>query len=151
MNRNDIFTYKKIWPFLNIDNLIPPANLPTTYVMYKLDRKNLFIKDTRILNNYRFNPSLEMVTVASSPRPENNSMEVETETQYLKIAKKGGGHKGTWTYYNWLILIRSSFLLHGSGCAYWYICLHVVKICYCVSTFIEFCQNLVIASIQSLI
>jgi len=63
--------------------------------MYKLDRKNLFIKDTRILNNYRFNPSLEMVTVASSPRPENNSMEVETETQYLKIAKKGGGHKGT--------------------------------------------------------
>ncbi|XP_020609428.1 uncharacterized protein LOC110048011 [Orbicella faveolata] len=35
----------------------------------------------------------EMVTVASSPRPENSSMEVETETQYLKIAKKGGGHK----------------------------------------------------------
>ena len=51
-----------------------------------------------ILINYGFNPSLEMVTVASSPRPENNSMEVETETQYLKIAKKGGGHKGTWTY-----------------------------------------------------
>ncbi|XP_078345356.1 uncharacterized protein LOC144630857 isoform X20 [Oculina patagonica] len=37
----------------------------------------------------------EMVTVASSPRPENldSSMEVDTETNYLKIAKKGGGHK----------------------------------------------------------
>lgn len=42
-----------------------------------------------------FFPS-EMVTVASSPRSPNldSSMEVETETQYLKIAKKGGGHKG---------------------------------------------------------
>jgi len=37
----------------------------------------------------------EMVTVASSPRPSNldSSMEVETDTEYLKIAKKGGGHK----------------------------------------------------------
>lgn len=41
-----------------------------------------------------------MVTVASSPRPENldSSMEVETETQYLKIAKKGGGHKGIYVH-----------------------------------------------------
>lgn len=40
-----------------------------------------------------------MVTVAStSPRPANlySSMEVETETDYLKTAKKGGGHKGTY-------------------------------------------------------
>ncbi|XP_027048139.1 uncharacterized protein LOC113675743 isoform X3 [Pocillopora damicornis] len=37
----------------------------------------------------------EMVTVASSPRPANldSSLEVDTETDYLKIAKKGGGHK----------------------------------------------------------
>ena len=37
-----------------------------------------------------------MVTVASSPRPANldSSAEVDTETDYLKIAKKGGGHKG---------------------------------------------------------
>ena len=37
-----------------------------------------------------------MVTVASSPRPANldSSLEVDTETDYLKIAKKGGGHKG---------------------------------------------------------
>lgn len=42
------------------------------------------------------NFSLEMVTVASSPRPANldSSLEVDTETDYLKIAKKGGGHKG---------------------------------------------------------
>ncbi|RMX42572.1 hypothetical protein pdam_00016902 [Pocillopora damicornis] len=39
----------------------------------------------------------EMVTVASSPRPANldSSLEVDTETDYLKIAKKGGGHKVT--------------------------------------------------------
>ena len=43
-----------------------------------------------------------MVTVASSPRPENSSMEVETETQYLKIAKKGGGHKGS--YCSWSLV-----------------------------------------------
>ncbi|XP_078345349.1 uncharacterized protein LOC144630857 isoform X13 [Oculina patagonica] len=37
----------------------------------------------------------EMVTVASSPRSPNldSSVEVDTETHYLKIAKKGGGHK----------------------------------------------------------
>ncbi|XP_022793649.1 uncharacterized protein LOC111332557 isoform X5 [Stylophora pistillata] len=37
----------------------------------------------------------EMVTVASSPRSTNldSSLEVDTETDYLKIAKKGGGHK----------------------------------------------------------
>lgn len=37
-----------------------------------------------------------MVTVASSPRPANldSSMDVETDTDYLKTAKKGGGHKG---------------------------------------------------------
>jgi len=64
--------------------------------MYKLKKKDLFTKNTS------FNPSLEMVTVASSPRPENSSMEVETETQYLKIAKKGGGHKGT--YSSWSLV-----------------------------------------------
>ena len=37
-----------------------------------------------------------MVTVVSSPRSPNPdaTKEVETETDYLKIAKKGGGHKG---------------------------------------------------------
>ncbi|XP_068688838.1 uncharacterized protein [Montipora foliosa] len=34
----------------------------------------------------------EMVTVASSPRP-LSAVEINTETKYLKIAKKGGGHK----------------------------------------------------------
>ena len=40
--------------------------------------------------------SLEMVTVSSSPRPTNldSSVSVKTDTEYLKIAKKGGGHKG---------------------------------------------------------
>ena len=35
-----------------------------------------------------------MVTV--SPRPSNidSSVDIETDTDYLKIAKKGGGHKG---------------------------------------------------------
>jgi len=49
-----------------------------------------------------------MVTVASSPRPENSSMEVETETQYLKIAKKGGGHKGTYSVADHLLKIFSN-------------------------------------------
>ncbi|XP_074628047.1 uncharacterized protein LOC141885979 isoform X2 [Acropora palmata] len=37
----------------------------------------------------------EMVTVASSPRPSSHdgSLEIEMNTEYLKIAKKGGGHK----------------------------------------------------------
>ncbi|CAH3128325.1 unnamed protein product [Porites lobata] len=35
---------------------------------------------------------LEMVTVASSPRP-SSAAEVETDTEYLKTARKGGGHK----------------------------------------------------------
>ncbi|XP_073230892.1 uncharacterized protein [Porites lutea] len=34
----------------------------------------------------------EMVTVASSPRP-SSAAEVETDTEYLKTARKGGGHK----------------------------------------------------------
>ena len=34
-----------------------------------------------------------MVTVASSPRPPS-AVDVDTDTEYLKIAKKGGGHKG---------------------------------------------------------
>ena len=34
-----------------------------------------------------------MVTVASSPRP-SSAAEVETDTEYLKTARKGGGHKG---------------------------------------------------------
>lgn len=37
----------------------------------------------------------EMVTVSSTPRQSNidASLDIETETDYLKIAKKGGGHK----------------------------------------------------------
>ena len=42
------------------------------------------------------NISLEMVTVSSSPRPTNldSSVNVKADTEYLKVAKKGGGHKG---------------------------------------------------------
>lgn len=38
----------------------------------------------------------EMLTVANSPRPSglDSSLEIEVNTEYLKIAKKGGGHKG---------------------------------------------------------
>jgi len=37
-----------------------------------------------------------MVTVSASPRPASteSSVNIEIETDYLKIAKKGGGHKG---------------------------------------------------------
>ena len=44
---------------------------------------------------------LEMVTVASSPRP-SSAAEVETDTEYLKTARKGGGHKG-WLEYEFRI------------------------------------------------
>jgi len=46
--------------------------------------------------SYIFLPFPEMVTVSTSPRPSSmdSSVNIETETDYLKIAKKGGGHKG---------------------------------------------------------
>ena len=39
---------------------------------------------------------LEMVTVPNTPRSSNqdSSVDVELDTNYLKMAKKGGGHKG---------------------------------------------------------
>ena len=48
----------------------------------------------RIINHYLF--FVEMVTVVSSPRSPSaaGSADTPTETDYLKIAKKGGGHKG---------------------------------------------------------
>ena len=44
---------------------------------------------------------IEMVTLPSSPRPSStaSSIDIETNTDYLKIAKKGGGHKGK--YWSW--------------------------------------------------
>ena len=47
-----------------------------------------------------------MVTLPSSPRPSSaaSSIDIETNTDYLKMAKKGGGHKGWyWTrQHNWI-------------------------------------------------
>jgi len=43
---------------------------------------------------------VEMVTLPNSPRKStagNSVTDIETDTDYLKIAKKGGGHKGKWT------------------------------------------------------
>ena len=40
---------------------------------------------------------VEMVTLPNSPRQStagNSVIDIETDTDYLKIAKKGGGHKG---------------------------------------------------------
>lgn len=40
-----------------------------------------------------------MVTLPNSPRKStagNSVVDIETDTDYLKIAKKGGGHKGKW-------------------------------------------------------
>ena len=40
-----------------------------------------------------------MVTLPNSPRKSasgNSVIDIETDTDYLKIAKKGGGHKGNW-------------------------------------------------------
>lgn len=39
---------------------------------------------------------LEMVTLPKSPRPSStaSSIDIEIDTDYLKTAKKGGGHKG---------------------------------------------------------
>ena len=42
---------------------------------------------------------VEMVTLPNSPRKStagNSVIDIETDTDYLKIAKKGGGHKGKW-------------------------------------------------------
>ena len=53
-----------------------------------------------------------MVTVASSPRP-LSAVEINTETKYLKIAKKGGGHKGWQTYK--VHLTKKNFFLEDNG------------------------------------
>ena len=40
---------------------------------------------------------VEMVTLPNSPRKStagNSVIDIETDTDYLQIAKKGGGHKG---------------------------------------------------------
>ena len=44
---------------------------------------------------------VEMVTVVSSPRSPSaaGSADTPTQTDYLKIAKKGGGHKGKISLY----------------------------------------------------
>ena len=56
----------------------------------------------------------EMVTVASSPRPSSHdgSLEIEMNTEYLKIAKKGGGHKGKFFFIE-LLSIRAALVRHG--------------------------------------
>ena len=54
---------------------------------------------------------IEMVTVASSPRP-SSAAEVETDTEYLKTARKGGGHKG-WLEYEFRINLFTRHLLEG--------------------------------------
>lgn len=58
---------------------------------------------------------LEMVTVASSPRP-SSAAEVETDTEYLKTARKGGGHKG-WLEYEFRIILFTRHMLEGSSVA----------------------------------
>lgn len=37
----------------------------------------------------------EMMTVSSQRSSANSLLDIETDTDYLKVAKKGGGHKGT--------------------------------------------------------
>lgn len=39
---------------------------------------------------------LEMITLPKSPHPSStaSSIDIEIDTDYLKTAKKGGGHKG---------------------------------------------------------
>ena len=54
---------------------------------------------------------IEMVTVASSPRP-SSAAEVETDTEYLKTARKGGGHKG-WLEYEFRINLYTMHMLKG--------------------------------------
>ena len=56
---------------------------------------------------------IEMVTVASSPRP-SSAAEVETDTEYLKTARKGGGHKG-WLEYEFRINLYTMHMLEGSS------------------------------------
>lgn len=56
----------------------------------------------------------EMVTVASSPRPSSHdgSLEIEMNTEYLKIAKMGGGHKGKFSFTE-LLSIRAALVRYG--------------------------------------
>ena len=52
-----------------------------------------------------------MVTVASSPHP-SSAAEVETDTEYLKTARKGGGHKG-WLKYEIRMDLYTMHMLKG--------------------------------------
>ena len=58
---------------------------------------------------------IEIVTVASSPRS-SSAAEVETDTEYLKTARKGGGHKG-WLEYEFRINLYTRHMLEGSSVA----------------------------------
>ena len=58
---------------------------------------------------------IEMVTVASSPRS-SSAAEVETDTEYLKTARKGGGHKG-WLEYEFRINLYTRHMLEGPSVA----------------------------------
>ena len=63
------------------------------------------------LLNILLHSCIEMVTVASSPRP-SSAAEVETDTEYLKTARKGGGHKG-WLEYEFRINLYTRHMLEG--------------------------------------
>ena len=52
-----------------------------------------------------------MVTVVSSPRP-SSAAEVEIDTEYLKTARKGGGHKG-WLKYEIRMDLYTMHMLKG--------------------------------------
>ena len=48
----------------------------------------------------------EMVTLPNSPCPSSTAsaaIDIETDTDYLKTAKKGGGHKGNWMTNNYSV------------------------------------------------
>ena len=52
-----------------------------------------------------------MMTVSSQPSIANSLLDIETETDYLKVAKKGGGHKGTCT-----VLLYRKHKMHVCVC-----------------------------------
>jgi len=52
-----------------------------------------------------------MVTVSSPPSNLDTSVDIETETDYLKVAKKGGGRKGQRLFSANRDVYRSVFML----------------------------------------
>ena len=57
-----------------------------------------------------------MMTVSSKSSSLDNTLDIKTDTDYLKIAKKGGGHQGIDQDYLMKLIQIIMIILKGTSC-----------------------------------